>query len=237
MIIDSHIHAGHADGLTASYTTFEDIATSLERMDSAGIDGAIVLPIDTTREADEETARIVAEHPGRLWGYSKVHQQRDEGQVAGRLRYAVEKLGLVGLKLHGLPNREIMAACDGLGLPVLVDPENRPWGLQWAAGAYPGVDIIVAHFGSFLSRSAEAHQQSVWLARKFPNVYLDTSSVMIFSWLEEGLAECGAEKLVFGSDGPGIHCGPELEKVRCLGLSAEDEAKVLGGNIARLCGM
>ena len=237
MIIDSHVHAGRAGGLTASYTTYEDIRVSIERMDACGIEGAIVLPIDTTREADEGTARVVSEHAGRLWGYCKVDQARDAGSVRERLRYAAEELGLVGIKLHGPPNREIMDACEEFSLPVLVDPQHRPWGLQWAAGAYPKVSVIIAHLGSFLSRSDEAHQQSVWMARKFPNVFLDTSSVMIFSWLAEAVRDCGAGKLVFGSDGPGIHCGPELEKVRCLNLAPEEEAGVLGGTVARLAGL
>ena len=237
MIIDSHIHAGYANALTASYTTFEDIKVSIERMDAAGIDRAIVLPIDVTRDADEYTSRIVREHPGRLWGYAKVSRERDAGRVAERIRYATEELGLVGLKLHGLPNREIMGACEEFRLPLLVDPLHEPWGLRWAAGAYPRVDVVIAHFGSFGSRSEEAHQQAIWMARKLPNVYLDTSSVMVFSWLEEAVSECGVEKLIFGSDGPVLHCAPELEKIRVLKLDPEDEKKVLGGNVARICNL
>ena len=234
MIVDSHIHAGHANALTASYSTFEDINVSLRRMDDAGIDRAIVFPIATTKEADEETAQIVGRHPDRLWGYAKVHQERDAGQVLERLRYAVSERGLVGLKLHGLLNREIMDACEELGIHVLTDPGGEPWGLQWAARAYPNVNVIIAHFGSFLSKNEQAHQQTIWMARQLPNVYLDTSGVMRFSWLEEAVRECGPDKLVFGSDGPVVHCAPELEKIRALKLPQEDLDKVLGGNIIRL---
>ncbi|MBI3945355.1 MAG: amidohydrolase [Armatimonadetes bacterium] len=234
MIIDSHCHAGHADGLTNSYTTFEDICVSLSRMDDAGIDRAIVFPIATTKEADEETASIVKQYPDRLWGYAKVSQERDAGQVHARLRYAIQELGLVGLKLHGMLNRELMDACEDLNIPVIVDPGHKPWGLQWAAKAYPNVNVIIAHFGSFLSASEQAHQETIWMARKWPNIYLDTSGVMRFSWLEEAVRECGADKLIYGSDGPVVHTGMELAKIRLLKLPQDDLDKVLCKNIARI---
>ena len=42
------------------------------------------------------------------------------------------------------------------------------------------------------------------------------------------------KKLLFGSDGPWLHPGLELYKIRLLGLSHEAEALVLGGNARRL---
>jgi hypothetical protein len=237
MIIDSHLHAGRANELTAAYTTFEDIRISIERMDACGIDRAIVLPIDTTKEADQETARIVSQYPDRLWGYAKVDQNRDAGAVRERLRYATQELGLKGLKLHGFPNREIMEACEEFRLPLLVDPVHKPWSLQYAAREFPAVKMIIAHFGSFLSRSTEAHQQTIWMARTLPNVYLDTSSVAWFSWLELGLKEAGAEKLVFGTDGPEMHCASELARVKALNASPQEMEKILWQNIVSIAGL
>lgn len=46
----------------------------------------------------------------------------------------------------------------------------------------------------------------------------------------------GAEKILFGSDGPWLHPGVELAKVHALGLPPADEALILGGNLLRLIG-
>ena len=40
--------------------------------------------------------------------------------------------------------------------------------------------------------------------------------------------------MLFGSDGPWLHPGVELAKVRALGLSRDDEGLVLAGNFLRL---
>jgi len=46
--------------------------------------------------------------------------------------------------------------------------------------------------------------------------------------------ELGPGKLIFGSDGPELDSRVELHKIKLLKLSADREAQVLGGNIARL---
>jgi len=50
----------------------------------------------------------------------------------------------------------------------------------------------------------------------------------------EAVERAGARKSLFGSDGPWLHPGVELAKVRLLGLSPGDEQLVLSGNLLRL---
>jgi hypothetical protein len=57
-----------------------------------------------------------------------------------------------------------------------------------------------------------------------------------FDLLEQAVRRAGAHKVLFGSDGPWLHPGVELEKIRLLRLGAGDEALVLGGNLLRLIG-
>jgi len=47
----------------------------------------------------------------------------------------------------------------------------------------------------------------------------------------------GSDRVVYGSDAPTIHPGPEMLRVRVAGLSAADEAAVLGGTMAKLLGL
>jgi hypothetical protein len=55
-----------------------------------------------------------------------------------------------------------------------------------------------------------------------------------FDYLVQAVKRVGAHKLLFGSDGPWLHPGVELHKVRLLGLPPADEALVLGRNLLRL---
>ena len=55
-----------------------------------------------------------------------------------------------------------------------------------------------------------------------------------FDYLVEAVRRAGARKLLFGSDGPWLHPGLELAKIRLLGLPAGQEALILGGNALRL---
>jgi len=237
MIIDSHVHAGHGDTLAHSWDTFEDIGISLGRMDAAGIDKAIILPIGKTnfRTYNREIARIVQTHSHRLYGYAKVDQDEDKGRIEEMLAEAFGELGLRGLKLHGHPNREIMEALKRYRKPLLADVFGQVYGLRYAAESYPEVPIIIAHMGQFKS-NAEAHLITLWLAKRYANVYFDTSSVMEHEWLERAAEEKLCEKMIFGSDGPLCHCGVELARIKFLGLPADEEECVLWKNIAALIG-
>ena len=71
---------------------------------------------------------------------------------------------------------------------------------------------------------------------RYPNVFGDTSGVRYFDALVFAIRRAGPGKLLFGSDGPQLHPGVELCKIKALGLPAQDEQRVLGGNILGLIG-
>ncbi|MBI3698553.1 MAG: amidohydrolase family protein, partial [Acidobacteria bacterium] len=104
------------------------------------------------------------------------------------------------------------------------------------AAEYPQVPFIMAHLGNFASRDWAEHIAAIGVARRYPNVYLETSSVVFFKFLEMAAAELGAGKLIFGSDGPELDSRVELHKIRLLHLPLAEEARVLGGNILKLLG-
>jgi predicted TIM-barrel fold metal-dependent hydrolase len=69
---------------------------------------------------------------------------------------------------------------------------------------------------------------------RLPNVFADTSGVRYFDVLADAVRRAGADKVLFGSDGPFLHPGVEIAKIHALHLSPPDAALVLGGNILRL---
>lgn len=238
MIIDSHCHAGKGDGLTAPWNTDAPIEKYLWRAQAAGIRKTVIMgPLHGDYEtANRQVARIVKQHQGRFIGFAFVHAKRDSGRIFRMVKHAVTHWGFRGIKVHGynaMPTREICETAQAFQLPMLVDVISRPEVVDMFATQYPKVNFIIAHLGSFTD-NWRAHQQVVYQLARYPNVYADTSGVRQFDYLVQAIRIGGARKLLFGSDGPWLHPGVELQKVRLLGLNAEDEALVLGGNAMRL---
>jgi predicted TIM-barrel fold metal-dependent hydrolase len=151
------------------------------------------------------------------------------------LRREVRELGLRGLKLHGVPTKEMVETAAELRIPILFHPPKVSSGLE-VVQFYPEVSFILAHLGSFASRDWMEHVRAIEAAKRLANLYLDTSSVVFFEYLERAARELPAEKLIFGSDGPLVDSRVELYKIRLLGLPQEKEQMVLRGNILRLLG-
>jgi predicted TIM-barrel fold metal-dependent hydrolase len=238
MIIDGHCHAGRGDQMTAPWTTDAPLGAYLRRARAAAIDRTVVFPAfhSDYAVANEALARIVARHRERLIGFAFVHCARDAGRIGAMVDRAVLGLGLRGIKVHGheaMPNREVCEAARRHAIPLLVDVAGRAAVVEMFAPAYPEVDFIVPHLGSFAD-DWRAHQAVIDQLVRHPNVYADSSGVRRFDYLVEAVRRAGAGKLLFGSDGPWLHPGLELHKIRLLGLSARDEAAVLGGNLQRL---
>ncbi len=238
MIIDCHCHAGTGDRMTAPWNTIAAIEPYLRRARAAGISKTVVVAVfhSDYNKANAEVARIVAHYPGRLIGFVFVHATRDAGRIFRMVEHAVRKWRFRGIKIHGfdaMPTREVCEAALAFRLPIFVDVVSRPEVIDMLAPQYPDVNFIVAHLGSYTD-DWRAHQQVVYQMARYPNVYGDTSTVRRFDYIVEAIKRAGPRKLIFGSDGPWIHPGVELHKVRLLGLSKDHESLVLGGNILRL---
>ncbi len=238
-IIDAHCHAGkgfnYGKADSDPWTTFNDPQWTLRRMEEAGIDRTVIFPINNTsyQEANEEVARYVRRWPTKFIGFAKHDAKTEAGKIRDLLRHEVRNLGLKGLKLHGQPSPEMLETVEELRIPILVHPDTVGDLLPIAA-ANPQVAFILAHLGSFASREWREHVRAIEAARRLPNLYLETSSVVFVQYLEQAAHELPATKLIFGSDGPLVDARVELNKVRLLKLSPESEALVLGGNIRRL---
>lgn len=235
-VIDCHIHAGHAPGLTDPWTTIADPVEILRRMDQAGVDKGCIFPISnhTYEAANQEIADICRKYPGRFIGFAKHDANTEKGRIRQMLLHECRELGLRGLKLHPPgPTPEMLEVVAELGIPVLYHPA-RVARFEETAAAYPMVDLILAHLGSDMSMDYREHLAAIELARKYPNVYLDTSTVVITRFLEKAVAEVPAEKVVYGTDEPEVDTRLEIFKIRVLKLPKQTEELILGGNMERL---
>ncbi|MGH9841166.1 MAG: amidohydrolase family protein [Blastocatellia bacterium] len=238
MIIDCHCHAGKGDGLTGPWDTAAPLDQYLRRAARAGIDRTVLLAAfhSDYAVANREVARIVASRPDRFYGFAFVNPERDSGRVAAMVEDAVARYGFRGIKVHrhdGRITREICEAARAWSLPVMYDVMGEVSVVELLAEEYPRVNFIIPHLGSF-SDDWRAQQALIDPLARHPNIYTDTSGVRRFDLLEQAVRRAGAKKILFGSDGPWLHPGVELAKVRALGLAAADEKLVLGENLLRL---
>jgi uncharacterized protein len=240
MIVDGHCHAGKGDGLTGPWNTDAPVGPYLRRARAAGIAKTVILPSfhsDYAR-ANAGLAEIAARHPGRFICFAAVHPQRDAGRIRTMVGAAVERWGFRGIKVHkmdGAATREVCETARRFRLPVLYDVVGDAYLMEMLAPEYPDVNFIIPHLGSFAD-DWRAHVQVIDQLARFPNVYADTAGVRRFDYLVRAIRRAGARKLVFGSDGPYLHPGLELHKIRLLGLPRAEEAMVLAGNLLGLIG-
>jgi predicted TIM-barrel fold metal-dependent hydrolase len=228
---------GKSDETSDPWTTYNDPRWTLTRAAEVGIDKTVIFPINNTtyREANEEIASYVRRWPDKFIGFAKHDSKTEAGNIRNMLHHEVLKLGLRGLKLHGIPTKEMVETAAELRIPILFHPPRVRDSLE-VIESNPEVSFILAHLGCFASRDWREHARAIEAAKRITNLYLDTSSVVFFKYLEQAAYELPPEKLVFGSDGPLVDSRVELYKIQLLRLPKDKEQLVLGGNILRLLG-
>ena len=238
MIIDCHCHAGKGDGLTGPWDTNAPLEKYMRRAASAGIERTVLFAAfhSDYAAANREVARMVRSRPDRFYGFAFIHPLRDRGRVRTMVAEAVTRHGFVGIKVHrhDAPiTREVCDLAREFALPIIYDVMGEVSVVELLAEEYPEVAFIIPHLGSF-SDDWRAQLALIDHLVRHQNIYTDTSGIRRFDLLEQAVKRAGARKILFGSDGPWLHPGVELQKVKLLGLSAFDERLLCGSNFLRL---
>ncbi len=260
-IIDSHCHI-YPDRIALkaveSVDRFYDglptephdgtVRTLTESGKRAGITHYVVHSVATTPAQVKSINRFIAASEnasnGAFIGLGALHPDAEDVRADAR---EIVSFGLHGVKIH--PDFQhfevdsprafrLFEACIEFDLPVLVhtgdfrydysNPERTARVLK----ALPELSMIGAHLGGW----------SVWdraerLLSGFENLRVDTSSS--FHWLgkdraREIIRAFGADRVMFGTDYPMWSQTRELEYLRSLGLTGEEEEKILWKNCAGL---
>ena len=242
MIVDFHTHIDRIPAL--GWDMGPD--TIIGAMDAHGVELSVVTsmmdaPILAERGLDD-LARVVAESDGRLVALARLHPWSPN--AVALLRRAVGNLGFVGLKLHpvstiaapdGEPTLRLLREAARLGVPTMFhcgdDPFTTPWEIARAAAAVPDGVIVLAHSGGY------AHTlDAIEVARRQPNIVLETAANPYPDLLRSAIAAIGPERVVFGSDGPGTSLAVELRKIDLLELDDESRHLVLSANALHMIG-
>ena len=238
MIIDCHCHAGIGDGLTGPWDTRAPLDKYRRWARQAGIEHTVIFPAFHSNylEANWAVARIVARDRARFSGFAFVHPLRDQGRVQAMVGDLVCRAGFCGIKVHRYDARITRELCETARrwrIPVLYDVMGEVSAVDLLASEYPDVNFIIPHLGTFAD-DWRAQRAFLDPLARYANVFTDTSAVRRFELLEEAVHRAGPHKVLFGSDGPWLHPGVELAKVRALELLPMQEALILGGNWLRL---
>lgn len=200
--------------------------------------------------SNDEVAEFVAHSPERLVGVASVNLRRPVDAVR-ELRRCVEELGFKALRvvpwLWGLPPNDrryypLYVACVELGVPfctqvghtgpLRTSETGRPIPyLDDVALDFPDLTIVAGHIGYPWT------EEMIALARKYPNVYIDTSAYTVKRYppsLVEYVRDRGRNKVMFGTNYPMIAPEQALADLPTLELEEEAEALFLGGNAQRV---
>ena len=238
MIIDCHCHAGKGDGLTGPWDTDASLSDYMQWAKEAGIQKTVLFAAFHSNYslANKGVARIVNKYPEKFYGFAFIHAERDRGRVHEMVKKAVQEYNFCGIKLHRYDariSREICEAAQQFALPVLYDVVGETSVVELLATQYPQVNFIIPHLGSFAD-DWKAQMNMIDHLVRHPNIYTDTSGVRRFDILKKAFQRVGANKVLFGSDGPWLHPGVELAKIKALHLPKKEEGLVLAGNFLRL---
>jgi predicted TIM-barrel fold metal-dependent hydrolase len=245
--------------------TFQPLQTLLLELDAAGLEKAVVLPIDasatrgTTLYSNEQIAELCG-MSDRLVGFASVDPRQPDAPE--ELERAVKELGLRGLKLapamqEFFPDDKCLEplyrrAAD-LSVPILFhagmswEPGSRlkyghPMRFEDVAADFPKLRIVLAHMAWPWVVDAVA------LALKYPNITLDTSALYFDNprdFLEFAMTRqvpltvferSLRKQVVFGSNYPRVEIKNMARAVRGLGFSGECLDLVFRENAEALLG-
>jgi hypothetical protein len=236
-VIDCHAHVGTGDDLVDPWDTLADANVLLQHAEEAGVDKTVIFAINNRsyKRANEFIAQTCQQHPGKFIGFARHSANTEHYPIRPLLFHEIHDLGLRGLKLHDQPSEEILDAVRDLQIPVVAHLRQVP-DFEEFLPYYPTINFIIAHLGGEMSADIQEHLDAIDLAKRYPNVYLDSSIVLITKYLEMAIEQLGPEKVLLASDGPDGDVRLDIFKIRVLKLPKEHEQMILGGNILRLLG-
>ncbi|HMP79363.1 MAG TPA: amidohydrolase family protein [Pirellulaceae bacterium] len=237
-IIDCHCHAGIGDGLTGPWDTAAPLTNYVSQSRRCGIEHTVLFACfhSDYSQANRDVARIVVQNRRRFSGFVFVNPERDRGRVESLVREMVIAAQFCGIKTHrydGRITREICEVAHRWSLPVLFDVMGEVSVVDLIAPAYPRVNFIIPHLGSFAD-DWKAQKHMIDPLCRYKNVFTDTSGIRRFDLLEEAIRRAGPGKVLFGSDGPWLNPEVELAKIHALRLSPPAFRQVTRDNWLRL---
>ena len=209
-LIDSHIHLGRADFCQVKGVDFpSDLCNSYEEtialMDRYNVDKAIVLPVPhrliDTSISNSYVYEAYQKYPDRFAPFCRIDNNITENL----------ELGFCGAKLHLLYEdvkisaiKKQLQIIEDYCVPLILHAKfaNKVRQVEDILKIAPNIIIILAHMGRGHIYTSEQVIQNALGLRKFPNVYMDTSTVGDLKAIINVCEIIGFDRVLFGSDYP-----------------------------------
>lgn len=232
--IDAHSHVGYFGGWSNVGITPEEL---IEQMDEYNVEKAVISTFPM-----EESLQAVGKHMDRLIGAAWVNPT--EKEAVSQIRAAVRDYGFKAIKLHPLcqsylPNDEcvfpIAELAEELNIPLMIHTGHPPFSLPWSvaqlADLYPHVKMVMIHMGH---GNGMYIQSAIDMAKKYPNLYLETSGMPMHTKIKEAYEQVGNNRILWGLDAPFHHPTVEIQRTIVSGLSDSQLEDVFYKNVKKL---
>ena len=239
-IIDVHSHIGNF----GSWARFDfDLARLKEQMDEFNIEKTFLTGagchdnssvMDAFQKAPELLVPVAWVKPGGA-------------EALAEIRRFVEQDGFRAIKLHPLFDAycaddtvvdSVLDLAEDLRIPVFIHsghpPYSLPWQIGWLAERHPHVPIVMLHMGHAHGVYVDAALKT---ARRYSNIYLDTSGSPMSVKIREAYETVGADRVLFGIDSPFHEPSVEIEKIRATHLPEDALRRIYHDNTAKLFGL
>lgn len=232
--IDAHSHVGYFGSWSNVGITPEEL---IEQMDEYNVEKAVISTFPM-----EESLRAVEKHPNRLIGAAWVNPM--EKEAVSQIRAAARDYGFKAVKLHPLsqsylPNDEcvfpVAELAEELDIPLMIHTGHPPFSLPWSvaqlADLYPRVKMVMIHMGH---GNGMYVQSAIDMAKKYPNLYLETSGMPMHTKIKEAYEQVGSDRIMWGLDAPFHHPTVEMQRTIVSGLTDAQLEDVFYNNAKKL---
>ena len=228
-------------------------------MDEDGVDRSVVFgfpwrSLETARLNNDYILEAVARYPERLAGLCCLDSGAEgaTAEVARCLDAGLAGIGELAFYTGGIEAADLdhlaepMALCRERGRLALIHT-NEPVGhvypgktpntlrqIYELVGRFPENKIVLAHWGGGIFFYSLLKKE---VGQRLANVWFDTAAspylydARIWAAARDTI---GVDKILFGTDFPLLRASRYLKEIEASGLSADQRARVLGGNAAQL---
>lgn len=247
-IFDIHVHLLGNPGMDAEFLAFAEQWRMPFAVSCLGPNGGM-LAYPTFEEcvrSNDMVLELMAQHPNLAYGFCYVSQAHERKAVE-EIRRCVRDGGMRGIKLwvavkcNDPRTFPIAEEAISLQVPILIHSylrweeilpeESKPEHIVSLARRYPEMKIIMAHM-------ALRWREGIDAVKDCPNVSVDTSGCdPELGSVEYAVEKLGAERVLFGSDGPGRDVLCQIGRVVAADVSDDDRDAIFHLNAQRLLGI